>query len=153
MLVLHNIRSVHNVGSLFRTADAVGITEIILSGYTPTPTDRFGRMRQDFAKCSLGSEKTVPWEYVKSPNRRISAMRSEGFAVVGVEQDARSVDYKTVRRTPLMAFILGTETTGMSRSLLSLCDQVAEIPMHGGKESLNVSVAGGIVLYRVLDKR
>jgi 23S rRNA (guanosine2251-2'-O)-methyltransferase len=152
LLVLHDIRSVFNVGALFRTADAVGISHIILSGFSPTPIDRFGRARADFAKCSLGSEKTVSWEYVKTPNVKIKKLKTQGFHVVGVEQDKNSIDYKKVMKTEKMIFILGTETTGVSKPLLKLCDTIAEIPMNGMKESLNVSVAGGIVLYRILDK-
>lgn len=151
ILVLHDIRSVFNVGALFRTADAVGITHVILSGFSPTPIDRFGRARADFAKCSLGSEKTVSWEYVKTPVTKIKKLKTRGFKVVGVEQDKSSIDYKKIKKTKKMVFILGTETTGISKSLLKLCDTIVEIPMQGMKESLNVSVAGGIVLYRVLD--
>lgn len=153
LLVLHDIRSVFNVGALFRTADAVGITKIILSGYSPTPVDRFGRDRADFAKCSLGSEKSVPWEYVKSPTVKLKKLKSEGFQIIGVEQDEKSIDYKKVKKTSKMVFVLGTETTGISKPLLKLCDTIAEIPMKGMKESLNVSVAGGIVLYRILDQK
>ena len=152
ILILHDIRSVYNVGALFRTADAVGITKIVLSGYSPTPIDRFGRARSDFAKCALGSEKTVSWEYVKTPYTKIKKLKAESFVVVGLEQDARSIDYKKIKKTGKMVFVLGTETTGISQKLLSLCDTVAEIPMKGMKESLNVSVAGGILLYSVLDK-
>ncbi len=151
VLVLHNIRSVYNVGALFRTADAVGITRILISGYTPTPLDRFGRARQDFAKCALGSEKVVPWTYAKTPQKLLKKMKEEGFHVVGIEQDIRSIDYKKVKKIKKTAFIFGTETTGMTKSLLDLCDSIVEIPMKGMKESLNVSVAAGIVLYRILD--
>lgn len=151
VLVLHNIRSVFNVGALFRTADAVGITRIILSGYTPTPLDRFGRPRNDFIKCSLGSEKTIPWTYVKTPGVSLKKLRQAGFHSIGVEQDPRSVDYKKVKKTNKMVFVLGTETTGMTKTLRDACDTLVEIPMRGSKESLNVSVAGGIVLYRILD--
>ena len=151
ILLIHNIRSVFNVGALFRTADAVGITKIILSGYSPTPLDRFGRERSDFAKCALGAEKTVPWEYVKTPTTFLKKMHEQKFVIVGVEQDSRSVDYKKISKTQKMVFVLGTETTGMTKSLRDKCDVLAEIPMQGKKESLNVSVAAGIVLYRVLD--
>jgi tRNA G18 (ribose-2'-O)-methylase SpoU len=150
--ILHDIRSVINVGALFRTADAVGVSKIILSGFSPTPVDRFGRVRADFAKSALGSEKTVAWEYVKTPMAVIKRLKKEGFVVVGVEQDQCSVDYKRIQKQSKMVFILGTETTGVSPSLLKQCDIVAEIPMRGMKESLNVSVAAGIVLYRILDK-
>jgi len=152
ILILHDIRSVYNVGALFRTADAIGITKIIISGYSPAPVDRFGRSRSDFAKSALGSEKTIPWEYVKTPFVKIKKLKEEGFHIVGVEQDSRSVDYKKVKKMDKMVFVLGTETTGISKNLLNLCDTIVELPMKGMKESLNVSVAGGIVLYRILDK-
>ncbi len=153
ILVLHNIRSVYNVGALFRTADAVGITKIILSGYSPAPVDRFGRARADLAKSALGSEKSVAWEYVKTPNVFLKKARADGFQIVGIEQDARSVDYKKIPKDHKMVFIAGTETTGIAKPLRTLCDTFAEIPMNGMKESLNVSVALGIVLYRVLDRQ
>lgn len=152
VLVLPDIRSIINVGALMRTADAVGISRVIMCGYTPTPIDRFGRLRQDFAKAALGAENTVAWEHAASPTVAIRNLKKDGFVVVGVEQSAHSVDYKRVRRTPRMAFVMGTETTGIAKSILKRCDVVAEIPMHGGKESLNVSVAAGIVLYRILDQ-
>ncbi len=152
VLVLHDIRSVYNVGALFRTSDAIGITGIILSGYSPTPIDRFGRLRPDMAKSALGSEQAIPWEYVDDPLSKIHELKEEGYQVIGVEQDERSVDYKTVQKTDRMVFVLGTETTGMIPELLQVCDTIVEIPMSGMKESLNVSVAAGIVLYRILDK-
>ena len=152
ILLIHDIRSVYNVGALFRTADAVGISRIIISGYSPTPIDRFGRERNDFVKCALGSEKVVPWEYIEMPHEKILDLKKSGFHVIGLEQDERSVDYKQVKKTDKMLFILGTETTGVPKDLLDLCDTIAEIPMQGMKESLNVSVAAGILLYRVIDR-
>jgi 23S rRNA (guanosine2251-2'-O)-methyltransferase len=152
ILVLHDIRSVYNVGALFRTADAIGISQIIISGYSPTPVDRFGRARTDFAKSALGSEKAIPWQYAKTPYAKIKKLKAEGFHIVGVEQDARSIDYKKLKKSDRMVFVLGTETTGISKTLLKLCDTIIELPMSGMKESLNVSVAGGIILYRVLDR-
>lgn len=152
ILLIHDIRSVYNVGAIFRTADAVGITKIVISGYSPTPLDRFGRERSDFAKCALGSEKVIPWEYIETPYEKIIDLKKSGFYIVGLEQDARSVDYKQVHKSDKTVFILGTETTGMTKELLDLCDTIAEIPMKGMKESLNVSVATGILLYRVLDR-
>jgi tRNA G18 (ribose-2'-O)-methylase SpoU len=152
ILVLNDIRSVYNVGALFRTADAVGITRIIMAGFSPTPVDRFGRARTDLAKSALGAELSVPWEYVDDLVAIVTEYRNQGFHIIGVEQDARSIDYKHIEKTSKMLFILGTETTGMEESLLSLCDTIVEIPMQGIKESLNVSVAAGIVLYRTLDQ-
>lgn len=152
ILIIHNIRSVHNVGALFRTADAVGIDKIIISGYSPSPLDRFGRVRSDMAKSALGAEQSVPWETSEHIIETIKSLKSDGYTIIGLEQDPRSVDYKTIPKTDSMVFIIGTETTGMESELLDLCDTIAEIPMHGSKESLNVSVSAGILLYRVLDR-
>ena len=152
VVILPDIRSVHNVGAIFRTCDAVGVSRIILSGYTPTPIDRFGRTRSDFAKSALGSEKTVPWEYVESVTRQITKLKKEGFVIIGIEQDESSIDYKKVKIPAKAVFVFGTETTGMTKDLIGQCGVIAEIPMNGMKESLNVSVAAGIVLYRWLDK-
>ncbi len=154
VLVLHNIRSVLNVGAMFRTADAIGVSRIILSGYSPTPIDRFGRMRSDFSKASLGSEKTMIWEYVITISPTLKKLKQEGFEIIGVEQDARSVDYKEITLNPnnKVAIVMGTETTGIDSEILKQCDIITEIPMKGMKESLNVSVAAGIILYRLLDQ-
>jgi tRNA G18 (ribose-2'-O)-methylase SpoU len=154
-LLLHNIRSTHNVGSIFRTADAAGIEKIFISGYTPTPTDRFGRMRSDIAKVALGVEQTIPWEYFKTASAVIKILRrtqDENFQIIALEQSERSVDYKKVRITKPTLIILGNEPKGISKSLLKHADIIAEIPMRGNKESLNVSVATGIFLFRLLDK-
>lgn len=151
ILILHNIRSVYNVGAIFRTADAVGISKIYLSGYTPTPIDRFNRPRPDFNKCSLGAEKTVAWEYKKTVAPILKLLKKEGFHIVALEQDISSVDYKTFKPRPKIALLLGTETTGISKALLKQCDSIIEIPMKGKKESLNVSVSAGIAMYRLFD--
>ena len=151
VVLLHNIRSIHNVGSIFRTADALGVDKIYLSGYTPTPTDRFGRARKDMAKVALGAEKTIKWQYVKSFKKIISDLKKEKFQIIGLEQSKKSVDYKKVKIKNPILFIVGSEVEGLSTTILDLCDTVAEIPMRGKKESLNVSVAFGIALARVLD--
>ena len=150
MLILHNIRSVHNVGSIFRTADAAGISKVYLTGYTPTPTDRFGRVRKDFAKVSLGAEKSVSWEREEGPMRVVSSLKKEGFYLVAVEQSPRAIDYKKVTLPKKAAILFGNETEGVSKELLHLADVIAEIPMQGKKESLNVSVSAGIALFRML---
>ena len=146
-LLLHNIRSAHNVGSIFRTADATGVSKIYLSGHTPTPIDRFGRMRKDIAKVSLGAEKDIDWESVNNVEKLIKKLKKENFEIVGLEQDKRSVDYRDYRVGGKALVILGEEVKGVTRYVLDLCDQIIEIPMHGKKESLNVSVAAGIILY------
>ncbi|MBI5003821.1 RNA methyltransferase [Candidatus Kaiserbacteria bacterium] len=146
-LLLHNIRSAHNVGSIFRTADAAGVSRIYLSGYTPTPVDRFGRAQKEIVKTALGAEKDVSWEYAATPAPFIRRMKKEGWRIVGVEQDARATDYRALTLDRPTLFILGNEVRGISPSLRGQCDVLTEIPMHGKKESLNVAVAAGIVLF------
>lgn len=146
-ILLHNIRSAHNVGSIFRTADAAGVSKIYLSGYTPAPVDRFGRVQKEIAKTALGAEKGVPWEYAKTPRAILKKMRAVGFRVVGVEQDNRSRDYRTFELKKPTLFIFGNEVRGLSPQLRSSCDDLIQIPMFGKKESLNVATSAGIVLF------
>lgn len=151
-LLLHNIRSTHNVGSIFRTADATGVKKIYISGYTPAPVDRFGRDRGDISKASLGAEKTVPWEQVENSVDLIKKLKKEKVEIVALEQSAKSVDYRKIKIKKKMLVILGNEVGGVEQEILNLCDQIVEIPMHGKKESLNVSVAAGVLLYSLLGK-
>lgn len=148
-ILLHNVRSAHNVGSIFRTADAAGVSKLYLTGYTPTPLDRFGRPRKDIAKASLGAEKFVSWESRRSPQAVVRRLRGEGWMIVGVEQDPRARDYRHFRAKPRTLFIFGNEVRGLSRTLRGACDVLIEIPMRGRKESLNVAVAAGIILFCV----
>jgi len=148
-VLLHNIRSAYNVGSIFRTADAAGVAKLFLSGYTAQPTDRFGRARVDIAKVALGAEKHVPWEYKKNPYAVLAALRKEGWHIAGVEQAPGSIDYRKFKLKKPTLFILGNEVNGVPTGLLKKSDDVLEIPMRGKKESLNVSVAAGIVLFSV----
>ena len=146
-VLLHNVRSAHNVGSILRTADAAGITRVYLSGYTPRPFDRFGRAQKTVAKTALGAEVSVPWKYAASPIQLIDRVRAEGWAIVGVEQDARAIHYQKFSPRGPTLFMFGNEVRGLSRNLRARCDTLIEIPMHGEKESLNVSVAMGIILF------
>lgn len=150
IVLLHNIRSAHNVGSIFRTADAAGASKIVLAGYTPEPIDRFGRKRSDIAKAALGAEETLLWEYREDAKEAIEALKEEGVVVAAVEQDRRAVDYREYVRSSKdgsICFVFGNEVEGLPEEILSACDVIIEIPMHGTKESLNVSVAAGIVLF------
>ena len=153
ILILNDIRSVENVGAMFRTADAAGIDKIYLTGYTPCPLDRFGRKRGDLAKSALGAEEYVLWEQVKSLPGLLRALKQDGYLIIGIEQDKKSIDYKKLKVTShkLKAFIVGTEVTGIPKNVLKKCDVIVEIPMRGKKESLNVSVACGIALFRILN--
>jgi tRNA G18 (ribose-2'-O)-methylase SpoU len=151
ILILNDIRSVENVGAMFRTADAGGVEKIYLVGITPAPVDRFGRKRNDLAKSALGAEEFVTWEQVKTTLPLIKKLKKDGFQIIAIEQDEKSVDYKKVKTKEKNAFIVGTEVTGIPKSVLKHCDIVAEIPMRGKKESLNVSVSLGIALFRILN--
>mgnify|MGYP003421293239 FL=1 len=149
-LVLHNIRSTHNVGAIFRTADATGVKKIYISGITPAPIDRFGRARPDISKASLGAEKTVEWESIVDIKDFIKNIKKEKFQIIAVEQDKRSIDYKDLKRSEKVLLIVGNEVDGIDKDVLDLCDNIVEIPMLGKKESLNVSVATGVVLYSLI---
>jgi tRNA G18 (ribose-2'-O)-methylase SpoU len=151
ILILPDIRSAQNVGAIFRTAEAAGISKIFLTGVSPCPVDRFNRIRKDVAKSALGAELTVQWEYKKDLNNLLNKLKKEKFKIIAIEQDKKSVDYKKVKLSGKNAFIVGTEVTGLPKSILKKCDVIAEIPMLGKKESLNVSVATGIALFRILN--
>lgn len=152
VVVLDNVRSVHNVGAIFRTSDALGVNKIFLCGITPTPVDRFGRERNDLHKAALGAEKSVSWEYYSSSLLCVEQLKQEGYTVVCVEQAKNSIDYKTVIPKNKTCFVFGNEVEGVSKDVLEIADQVAEIEMMGEKESLNVSVTFGIMMFRMLDR-
>ncbi|MBP6904976.1 MAG: TrmH family RNA methyltransferase [Candidatus Pacebacteria bacterium] len=151
ILILHDIRSAQNVGALFRTADAVRIDRIYLSSICPLPIDRFGRPRSDIAKTALGAEKNIAWEAYTDITVLLQTLQNQGVHVIAIEQSPKSVDYKNVVVKTPVAFILGNEVEGVPREVLAQCDVVAEIPMEGSKESLNVSVAAGVALFRMLN--
>jgi 23S rRNA (guanosine2251-2'-O)-methyltransferase len=151
ILILDNIRSTHNVGSIFRTADAVGVSNLYLCGVTPDPIDRFGRERSDIAKTALGAEQSVHWGHFKSTEEAITLLKEQDYTVIALEQSDNSEDYIEVAKKidfNKTALVLGEETQGLSADLLDLVDIIAEIPMSGEKESLNVSVAAGVALFR-----
>lgn len=150
--ILDNVRSVHNVGSLFRTANAAGFEKIYLCGITPTPLDHKGRKRSDFAKVALGAEETIEWEYVDTTASVLEDLKKNGFYCIALEQGETSVDYKavSVNDKESVAFVIGAEVDGVSEEVQTLCDVIAEIPMLGSKESLNVTIAFGIGVYRIL---
>lgn len=150
ILILPDIRSAINIGAIFRTADAVGISKIYLTGYTPRPTDKFGRIQKDIAKSALGAENFVPWEYKKSLSAIMSKLKKDGYKIIAIEQDKRAVDYRKIKVPSRVAIIIGPEVLGLNKKTLDKCDIIAEIPIYGKKESLNVSVACGIALFKIL---
>ena len=153
ILILHNIRSAQNVGAMFRTAEAVGINEVIISGYSAAPKDRFGREDKKIAKSALGAERMISWRQAGDLEVLIQELQDQGYSVGAVEQSAQSIDYKKYSTTEKEALIMGNEVTGVEHEILKHADYILEIPMAGLKESLNVSVACGIVLFRLFDQK
>ena len=150
-LILHNVRSAENVGSILRTADAVGVERVYLCGITPAPVDRFGRPNVRVLKASLGAEESVFWEQREDIFVLLHELKKSGVHTLALEQSPRAVDYKKVELTKPSVLIMGSEVEGVGEELLLLCDEVIEIPMRGTKESLNVAVATGIALYALID--
>jgi tRNA G18 (ribose-2'-O)-methylase SpoU len=146
-VILYDIRSHYNVGAIFRTSDAAGVSKIYLAGYTPAPEDRFGRAVPEISKTALGAEQFIPWEVVSDISALIKKLQAEGVVVVAVEQSANSVSLPDFKVPESVAYIMGSETEGVPEDVLQMVDTVLEIPMLGQKESLNVSVSAGIVLY------
>lgn len=153
IVIAHNIRSTHNVGAIFRTSEGFGVTKIILSGYTPYPKHVGDtrlphiatKLTEQIHKTALGAEEMVPFEYQETPD--FEALKNNGYRIVGLEQDDRSVMLPKYQPSAKIALLLGEEVKGLTPELLNACDDLIEIPMHGKKESFNVSVAAGIALY------
>lgn len=159
IVIAHNIRSTHNVGAIFRTSEGFGVKKIILSGYSPYPASAgtglaanngrlphiVEKLTAQIHKTALGAETMVPFEYQETPD--IEALKSEGYQIVGLEQDENSITLSDYTTPDKVALLLGEEVDGINQELLNLCDDIVEIPMVGRKESFNVSVAAGIALY------
>lgn len=146
-IILNNIRSAHNVGSIFRTADGAGVSKIFITGYTPTPTDRFGREQKEILKTSLGATQTVPYEIVEDIHTLVARLKEEDVQMVAVEQTKKAIAYQAFAPTGDVAFIFGNEITGVEEGVLEASDMHIMIPMRGMKESLNVSVCVGIIVF------
>lgn len=159
ILIAHNIRSTHNVGAIFRTAEGFGVRKIILSGYTPYPAIENDprlphiaqKLTQQIHKTALDAETLVPFEYQESPD--LSALSAAGYRIIGLEQDERSVMLADYQPPEKVALLLGEEVNGLTDDLRTACDDLIEIPMYGQKESFNVSVATGIALYGLTTTR
>ena len=144
-VIAHNIRSLYNVGSIFRTADAFNISKIYLTGYTGTPENPVHNRK--IAKVALGAEKWVAWEYQKSAIKLIKNLKAQGVNIIALENNTQSTNINKFKPKFPLALVLGEERRGVSKSILKLCDHILEIPMQGKKESLNESVAFGIAAY------
>lgn len=142
-LILPNIRSCHNVGAMFRTADATSVDQIFLVGYTPVPP------RPEIDKVALGAETWMKWKQYKNLTVLIKNLKKKGVKIVALEKSAQSQDIGTVDFSFPLALIVGNEVDGVDPKILALCDSVVYIPMYGQKESLNVSIAAGIAMYTI----
>ena len=145
-LMLDDVRSMHNVGSVFRTADAFNVSGLSLCGYTPCPPHR------DIHKTALGATETVQWQYEKDITVAIQQLKNQGYQIIAVEQTHNStgLQHFSIEEESPMAFIFGNEVSGVSEPALELCDACIEIPQWGNKHSLNISVSLGIVLWEAV---
>lgn len=146
LVVLDNIRSMHNVGSVFRTADAFLIEAVFLCGYTPQPPHR------DIHKTALGATETVDWIHYPTTKEAVIQLKEKGYAIFGIEQveNSLSLEKITQQTSDKVAVIFGNEVEGIQEEVLNLCDSCIEIPQFGMKHSLNISVAAGIVLWELV---
>ncbi len=155
VVIAHNIRSAHNIGSIFRTADGFGVEHLYLSGYSPYPLlERDTRLphiakkvNEEITKTALGAEKTVPFSHIQSPYAVIEGFKAHSYAIIGLEQHETAVALPEYKVPAKLVLILGEEVAGIHNDLLKKCTALLEIPMSGQKESFNVSVAAGIALY------
>lgn len=145
-VVLNDIRSLYNVGSIFRTADGIGVEKIWICGITGFPPNT------QISKTALGAEKEVPWEYRDDARSVVRELKAQGYQIVFLEQVTGSISYQDYEPAAPVCLIVGNEVTGVSEKLLSLCDRTIEIEMAGLKNSLNVAVAFGVVGYRLRER-
>jgi 23S rRNA (guanosine2251-2'-O)-methyltransferase len=144
--ICHNIRSAYNVGSIFRTADGLGVSKIYLTGYTSAPP------HPGIAKAALGAENFVSWEKNSRLSELILKLKKESYKIIAVEIDKKSKALYSFIKKGNICLVMGNEVRGLGRLVLSKCDGIAEIPMRGQKESLNVSVAFGIAVCHFLNQ-
>ncbi len=153
--ILHNIRSMYNVGAIFRIADAAGIEKVFLCGITPSPKDNFGNFRKKISKVALGAEKYVSWEKVKQTTPLIKKLKKDGYQIFALEKAPNSAPYYKIKISQKdlkkVAVLVGSEIKGVPPKILKISDKVLEIPMHGKKESLNVAVAFAILVFHLLN--
>lgn len=160
VVIAHNIRSTHNVGSFFRTCDGFGVSALYLTGYTPYPQLSYdtrlphisAKLTTQIHKTALGAEAIVPFKYAEDPQTVLAALKSEGYTLLALEQASDSIPLPSYVQVPdKCAILLGEEVHGITPELLKLTDHTLEIPMYGTKESFNVSVSLGVVLYQLTE--
>lgn len=145
VVICDSLRSLHNVGSVFRTGDGVEVSRIYLCGITGMPDTE--KHERQISKVALGAQNYIPWEYVKQSWRIVDKLKKEGYQIVSLEQTKNSIVYTKFKPKFPIALVIGNERKGVKKSVLNRSDKVIEIPMTGVKKSLNVSVAFGIAAY------
>ena len=144
IVMVDNVRSLYNVGSIFRTSDGAMIEKLILAGFTPHPP------RKEIEKTALGSTKSIPWEYAKHPIETIQSLKERDYKICCLELTDKSIHYNDIKTTDFpLCLIIGNEINGVSKDVIELCDLAIEIPMYGIKQSLNVAVAYGIAVFEL----
>ncbi|HEU4967221.1 MAG TPA: TrmH family RNA methyltransferase [Candidatus Saccharimonadales bacterium] len=157
ILIAHNLRSCHNVGSLLRTADGLGVEHVHLTGYTPYPIQESDvrlphlaqKIDRQIQKTALGAEHTVPWSHSDDVIPLIAILKADGYKVVALEQAKHSVKLPSFHADTPVAILVGREVEGVEAEVLAECDRIVEIPMVGKKESFNVAVAAAMALYHL----
>ncbi len=156
-LIVHNVRSAHNVGSMLRTADGLGVFEVYLTGYTPYPLSKDDtrlphmavRTDQQIHKTALGAEKSMVWHHRPDVKKTLNELRARGYRLVALEQTDKAIDLRKLKPVGKIALIVGSEVGGLDKFVLDMCDAHVHIPMLGKKESFNVAVAAAIALYHL----
>ncbi|HSW85687.1 MAG TPA: TrmH family RNA methyltransferase [Candidatus Saccharimonadales bacterium] len=155
VLIAHNLRSAHNIGSLLRTAEGLGVDKVYLTGYTPYPSSPDDnrlphishKVNRQIIKTSLNAEKTIDWQHVSNVSKPLNDLKRNGFSIVALEQSEQAVQLPIYFPPDKLALIVGREVGGIEKQILDRCDQIVEIPMIGQKESFNVVQAAAMALY------
>lgn len=154
IIIAHNIRSLLNVGAILRSAEGFGVSTVFATGWTPSPDHGLPHVRKKLAselhKTALGAEAVIDFSYKDDVKFLLESLKQDGYRIVGLEQNARSISLPEYQAPAKIALILGEEVNGITSDLLEICDDLIEIPMFGQKESFNVSVAAGIALYQLI---
>ncbi len=157
VLLIHNVRSTHNVGSMLRTADGLGVEKVYMSGYTPYPKAKDDsrlphialKLDRQIHKTALGAEQSVKWEHAGNLPNLSKSLKDDGFLIAALEQSKKSISLPDLHTTQDVAIIVGSEVGGLDRKVLSMTDSIIEIPMLGKKESYNVASAAAIAIYHL----
>lgn len=160
VLIVHNVRSAHNVGSMLRTADGLGINKVYLTGYTPYPAMEkdsrlphiAAKVDRQIQKTALGAEKSVDWNHSDDIYALLYDLKSAGHQIVALEQTKKALPISKFKPAQDIALIIGSEVGGLDKAVLDMCDTHIQIPMSGKKESFNVAVAAAIALYHLVDR-